>query len=144
MKQSTMKRDPNRQYFSYRSEIIKYQFLHFQQDQFLMTKKKRLVFLDGIKNIPIIQFKTCICPKKEKFYENIDSNAGHEIFERQKNTKAPLTSATVGMFDNSQFDNSFDLVRQLKNRSFSGLFRDFFCTCQWQNFFIHGTGRTKH
>ncbi len=32
------------------------------------------------------------------------------------------TMATVGMFDNVLFNNSFDLVRQFKNRSFLGVF----------------------
>ncbi len=37
----------------------------------------------------------------------------------------------VGMFDNVLIDNYLDLVRQCKNRSFLGLFRPIFCTCQW-------------
>ncbi len=42
-----------------------------------------------------------------------------------------LTEAGV-TFDNSFFDNYFDLVRQLKNRSFLG------------PVFVHVTGRTKN
>ncbi len=42
-------------------------------------------------------------------------------------------AATVGMFDNVLFDNYLDFVRQLKNRSFLGLFRPIFCTCQCKN-----------
>ena len=35
----------------------------------------------------------------------------------------------IGMFNNSQFDNYFDFVQQLKNRLFLGSF----CACQWLN-----------
>ena len=78
-----------------------------------------------------------------------------------------LVLATVGMFDNVLFDNSFDLVRQCKNRSFLVLFFHFLVTflvhkkskfelielnpkkdyvrlmfCS--TFFLHCTGQTKH
>ena len=43
-----------------------------------------------------------------------------------------ISKGNVGMFDWIMFDNSFDLVQQLKNRSFSG------------HFFVHVTGRNKN
>jgi hypothetical protein len=57
-------------------------------------------------------------------------------FESVTNVSSAIVDAdikaTVGMFDNVLFDNSFDLVRQFKNRSFLGVF------------FLPVTGRNKN